>query len=316
MCALKIAVLLFVLAYSWCPSAKTVSQNFKFRTGSWLNIWKRSKIAFYSKFCLLLNATKFWDGIKKSETSFCRQIQEQENKKESKRIGWEICAQWAEGGEVFSGKLTKWKQLAKHSSISERRPASTAIAFPLLNHCLCHALGRVHAQSTEDVGLRGQTGMPHISSFLFCPFFFCCCCCWLLSDKTLGRIAELISRIEGVPQSWSSTPLHYVCLRGKLPKICWSQTLIRRQASRHCQSAVDLNPGPHAVSVFFLCVAKLRLKCYSESTKLFKSFTTQRGSCWRWLRLKRSSTSQEMLCIFFFLRQPLPTVWATETWTW
>ena len=123
------------------------------------------------------------------------------------------------------------------------------MAFPLHNHCLCRVLGRVHAQSTEDVGLRGQTGMPHISSFLFCPFF----CCWLLSDKTLGRIAKLISRIEGVPQSWSSTPLHYACLREKLPKICWSQTLIRWQASRHCQSAVDLNPGPHAVSFFFVC---------------------------------------------------------------
>ena len=37
------------------------------------------------------------------------------------------------------------------------------------NHSLFRVVGRVHAQSTEDV--RGQIGMPHISSFLFYPFF-------------------------------------------------------------------------------------------------------------------------------------------------
>ena len=43
---------------------------------------------------------------------FCRQIQEQENKKKSKRIGWEIPALGAKAAEVFSAKLMKRKQLA------------------------------------------------------------------------------------------------------------------------------------------------------------------------------------------------------------
>ena len=36
---------------------------------------------------------------------FCRQIQEQENKEKSKRIGWEIPALGAKAAEVFSAKL-------------------------------------------------------------------------------------------------------------------------------------------------------------------------------------------------------------------
>ena len=52
---------------------------------------------------------------------------------------------------------------------------------------------------------------------------------WLLSGKTgaensqnLHQIVELISRIEGLLQSWSSTSLQVTsqCLRGNLPNIC------------------------------------------------------------------------------------------------
>ena len=43
---------------------------------------------------------------------FCRQIQAQENKKKSKRIGWEIPALAAKAAEVFSAKLMKRKRLA------------------------------------------------------------------------------------------------------------------------------------------------------------------------------------------------------------
>ena len=63
--------------------------------------------------CLLLNVTKFWNGIKKSQTRLCRQILEQENnKKKSKRIGWKISALGAKGADTFSAKLTFRKQLA------------------------------------------------------------------------------------------------------------------------------------------------------------------------------------------------------------
>ena len=47
----------------------------------YVTIWKRAKRTFLSQSCVLLNATKFWDGIKNLRDLFVDKIQEQENKK-------------------------------------------------------------------------------------------------------------------------------------------------------------------------------------------------------------------------------------------
>ena len=83
------------------------------------------------------------------------------------------------------------------------------MAFSLHNHGLCRvgAWSRTsHARLTPDV--RNLTTMQQSSSFLFWFFLR------LLSDKrgaeisqNLHQIVELISRIEGLLQSWSCTPL-------------------------------------------------------------------------------------------------------------
>ena len=80
---------------------------------------------------------------------FVDKFKSRKTKKKSKRIGWEIPALGAKAAEVFSAKLMKRKQrLPQRSSISERRRASTAMAFSLHNHCPCRVLCRVHTRLT------------------------------------------------------------------------------------------------------------------------------------------------------------------------
>ena len=107
---------------------------------------------------------------------------------------------------------------------------------------------------------------------------------WLLSDKrgaeisqALHQIVELISRIKGLLQSWSSNPLHVtsVCAESSNCLLFVEARLNRQQVSRHvkrhCQAAVEMNPeGPdwptrcHS----FVFVAKLHPKCHPECKKV------------------------------------------------
>ena len=97
---------------------RTVFQKFKFPTGSLLNNWNRSQIAF-----LKVNLVFFWMPLnprrKKSEATFCRQIWRSRKPKnwfENRfRIGSEkkVC---------FSVKLMKAKQLAATFQYLETMP--------------------------------------------------------------------------------------------------------------------------------------------------------------------------------------------------
>ena len=117
----------------------------------------------------------------------------------------------AKGTEVFSAKLTIWKQLATTFQYLGTAPNQHRDGFSLHNHCLCRvgAWSRTsHARLTPDV--RNLTGMQHAAVEQFSLLFFL----RLLSDKrgaeisqNLHQIVELISRIEGLLQSWNSTPL-------------------------------------------------------------------------------------------------------------
>ena len=114
-----------------------------------------------------------------------------------------------------------------------------------------------HAQSTVDV--RNQTGMQQISSFLFCCFL------WLLSDirgvereisQNLHQIVELISRIEGLLQSWSSTPLQVPSVREASKFVeakvdSWiRQVDIVKETLSKCRLNPEQPADPHAVTVF------------------------------------------------------------------
>ena len=107
---------------------------------------------------------------------------------------------------MISPKLTIWKQ---PSSISERRPASIAMAVSLHNHCLCRvgAWSRTtHGRSTPDV--RNLTGMQELRSFSSGLSLIGC----FLTNRSKDQPETApdcgsISRIEGQLQSWSSTAL-------------------------------------------------------------------------------------------------------------
>ena len=161
----------------------------------------------------------------------------------------------AKGTEVFSAKLTIWNSLQQPSSISERRPASTAMAFPLHNHYLC----RVGAWSRRCLvaylarSMDRRCTQPDWDAAIEQSSVLLL---WLLSDKRgaeisqkLHQIVELISRIEGPLQSWSSIPLQVKSVCAGIFQIfvvCWSKGwIIDKQVDivkRYCQSAVDMNP--------------------------------------------------------------------------
>ena len=133
------------------------------------------------------------------------------------------------------------------SSISERRPASTAMAFSLHNHCLCSvgAWSRFVARLIDPRCTQPDHDWDAAVEQFSLLFFL-----RLLSNKRgaeisqkLHQIVELISTIEGLLQSWSSTALH---CRSRLfaresSKFCCllKQRFNRRQASRHCQETLS-----------------------------------------------------------------------------
>ena len=207
------------------------------------------------------------------------------------------------------------------------------MAFSWHNHCLCRvgAWSRTsHARWIADVRKQPDWGAA-VEQFSLLFFL------WLLSGKTgaensqnLHHIVELISRIEGLLQSWSSTALQVtsVCV-GIFQNTCCllKQSFNRRQASRHCQSALDMNPerpdwpGTHTLSeaVLFLWPSYIQNVTRSEQ-KLHHSAC----SCPRRLRVwgrskftKHSLTLQEKaLHFFFWVSHYMLAVGALETWTW
>ena len=132
----------------------------------------------------------------------------------------------------------------------------TAMAFSLHHHWLCRILGLVgrHVHDVRSIDRRCTQPDWHAADRQFSLLFFL----WLLSDKrgveisqSLHQIVELISRIEGLLQSWSSTTLQVtsVCA-GSFQKIVAAKIDLSTSkytlSKRQCQSAVDLNPErPH-----------------------------------------------------------------------
>ena len=142
--------------------------------------------------------------------------------------------------------------LQQPSSISERRPASTAMAFSLHYHCLCRVLGRVWYLLARSIDLRCTQPDWDAAGEQFSLLFVL----WLLSDKrgaeisqNLYQMVKLISRIDGLIQSWSSTSLQVTSVSAGIFQIfvvCWNKGWFVDKlvdiVKRHCQCAVDMNP--------------------------------------------------------------------------
>ena len=99
---------------------------------------------FLSQSCLLLNATKFWDG-KNRRQGFVGKLKSKKSKKKrvrelvEKYLLLELRQQ-----RCFQQNYWNENSLPRPSSISEQRRASTVMAFSLHNHCSCRLLCRVH----------------------------------------------------------------------------------------------------------------------------------------------------------------------------
>ena len=204
------------------------------------------------------------------------------------------------------------------------------MAFSWHNHCLCRvgAWSRTsHARWTADV--RNLTGMQQSSSFLFCSFFGCFLAkTGAENSQNLHQIVELISRIEGLLQSWSSTPLQVTSVCAGIFQIfvvCWSKgwiidkqvDIVKVQLTWAQRGQTD----PHAVTVLFLWPSYIQNVTRSEQNlKLHHSAC----SCPRRLRVwgrskftKHSLTLQEKaLHFFFWVSHYMLAVGALETWTW
>ena len=201
---------------------------------------------------------------------FCRQIQEQENKKKSKRIGLRnTCSRSLGSRGVFS--KTNETKTACHNV-----PVSRNGAEP--------APGRLsHYIITLHVAYFVAYTLDDHSSTHRCILHKHCKCKSLCAWNFLSCLTCILLKRKFIPQ-----------------------------ASRQCQRALDPNTDwPTRCHCLF--VACLHLKCYcdSDSTKVA---TIQQPRRWP----KRSSPlhdPRKRLWIFFFLlNQPLPAVWALETW--
>ena len=172
----------------------------------------------------------------------------------------------AEGTEVFSAKLTIWKQLATTFQYLGTAPNQHRDGFSLHNHCLCRvgAWWRTsHARLTPDV--RNLTGMQQSSSFssVLSSFAF-----WQKRSRDQPEPAPDRGTDQQNRRSTAElerhSPAGHVCLRGNLPNICCllKQRLNGRQASRHCQETLSKcswhEPRAarltHTLSLFCFCV--------------------------------------------------------------
>ena len=151
---------------------------------------------------------------------------------------------------------------------------------------------------------------------------------WLLSGKTGAEISqnlhqsvELISRIEGLMQSWSSAPLQVTSVCAGIFQIfvvCWSKgSIVDKQVDIVKVQLTWTQSGqtdPHAVTVLFLWPSYIQNVARSEQ-KLHHSAC----SCPRRLRVwgrskftKHSLTLQEKGLHFFLLSQPLHARWGSH----
>ena len=202
------------------------------------------------------------------------------------------------------------------------------MAFSWHNHCLC----RVGAWSrTSHARWTAGCTQPDWDAAVeqFSLLFFL----WLLSGKTgaessqnLHQIVELISRIEGPLQSWSSTPLQVTSVCAGIFQIfvvCWSKgAIVDKQVDIVKVQLTWTQSGrtdPHAVTVLFLWPGYIQNVTRSEQ-KLHHSAC----SCPRRLRVwgrskftKHSLTLQEKALHFFFgVSHYMLAVGALETWAW
>ena len=183
----------------------------------------------------------------------------------------------AKGTEVFSTKLTFWKQLATTFQYLGKAPNQHRDGFSLHNHCLCRvgAWSRTsHARLTPDV--RNLTGMQQSSSFLFCSFFVC------FLTKEEQRSARTCTRswnwsAESKVYCRAGTALH---CRSRLfaresskyllfveAKVEWStskQTLSRDIVKVQLTWTQSGQTDPHAVTVLFLCPGYIQNVTWSE----------------------------------------------------
>ena len=196
------------------------------------------------------------------------------------------------------------------------------MAFSWHKHCLCRvgAWSRTsHAQWTADVrNLTGNQWDAAVEQFSLLFFL------WLLSGKTgaensqnLHQIVELISRIEGLLQSWSSTPLQVTSVCAGIFQIfvvCWSKgSIVDKQVDIVKVQLTWTQSGqtdPHWRCPWLFCFCGLVTSKMSNGVN--KSCIRSACSCSRRLRVwgrskftKHNLTLQEKALHFFLLSQPL-----------
>ena len=154
-----------------------------------------------------------------------------------------------------------WKQLPTTFQYSERRPATTAMAFSLHNHWLCRVLRGVPRMLSRPQMYATWLGCSRsaVLSFVLSLVAF-----WQKRSRDKPEPAPH----RGTQQNRRSTAgleqhstAGYVCLRGReASKSLLQQRFIPRQASRQCQR--DLvkvqmtwtqsgQTDPHEVTAFF-----------------------------------------------------------------
>ena len=189
------------------------------------------------------------------------------------------------------------------------------MAYSLHNHCLCR-VGALVAYLARSINPRctqpdWDTAVEQFSLLFFLQ---------LLSDKRgaeisqkLHQIVELISRIEGLLQSWSSTPLQVtsVCVGiFQIFVVCWSKGwIVHKQVDivkLQLTWAQSGQTDPHAFTVLFcvlfLCPSYIRNVTRSEQ-KLHHSACSCPRRLHVWGRsqfTKHSLTLQEKALHFFF----------------
>ena len=193
------------------------------------------------------------------------------------------------------------------------------MAFSWHNHCLCRvgAWSRTsHARWTADVrNLTGRYGLGCSNRAVFSSVLSLVAFWQNRSreqpEPAPDRGTDQQNRRSTAELEQHSTAGH-VCLRGNLPNICCllKQRFNRPQASRHCQSAVDMNPERPDLRRTrchcFVFVALLHPKCHTEWTKLTVaslSMLLPRRRLRVWGRskfTKHSLTLQEKALHFFF----------------
>ena len=134
-------------------------------------------------------------------------------------------------------------------------------------------------------------------------FFFGCSSFWQKRSREQpepapDRGTDQQNRRSTAELEHHSTAGH-VCLRGDLPNICCllKQRFNRRQASRHCQSAVDMNPEwpdwPTRCHCFVLWPSYIHNVTRSEQKLYHSACRGETSETWTWVECKSDSEESD-----------------------